>query len=206
MLFRNDNPIKFAKNKKHSVYFSPMSMRLNLTFSQTCVTVCKFTLSVTSFSHERTIKSSNLSFAILLLENVFKIFSCWTIIHFCKLTARQLLKVYCLSQMMETVPFSNVMNCEVSCHSGIYIFAFHLFPLDNPKTPLVLLSVLRCRRSPLDVIVPVSSTIHRTIMWLFLDQVHQKKKRFNVLMLFSKCWEYSIKHSYDLLCLVPIDT
>ena len=79
--------------------------------------------------------------------------------------------------MMETVPFSNVMNCEVSCHSGIYIFAFHLFPLDNPKTPLVLLSVLRCRRSPLDVIVPVSSTIHRTIMWLFLDQVHQKKRK-----------------------------
>lgn len=126
-------------------------------------------MSVTSFSHERTFTLSNLSLGILLLENVFEIFS------LLKNISGWLVKTYTLLQLIERVPFSNVTELRSQLHLWYLYFCFPSFPWDNSNSPLVLLSVLRYLGFPVDIITPVTSAIHLVIMCHFLDQGHQEK-------------------------------
>lgn len=72
MTLRSDPP-KTIKNTL--VYFGPNVNAPRLYLFPSLHYFFKFTLPVTPFSHERTIKLSNLSFVILLLNNFFKDFS-----------------------------------------------------------------------------------------------------------------------------------
>ena len=72
MTLRSDPP-KTIKNTL--VYFGPNVNAPRLYLFPSLRYFFKFTLPVTPFSHERTIKLSNLSFVILLLNNFFKDFS-----------------------------------------------------------------------------------------------------------------------------------
>ena len=137
-----------------------MLMNLDLTFSQV---------------RHITIKLSNLFFVILLLKNVFKIFSFPEQSFTLQTDTEQFLKNYILWRLMERVPFLNVTEFQRQLPFWYLFLCCSSFPLDNLKSTLVLHSVLRCLGSPLHIIVPVSSAIHRTILWLFLGQVHQRK-------------------------------
>ena len=163
--------------------------------------VCEFILSVTSFSHERTFTLSNLSLGILLLENVFEISSLLNNI------SGWLVKSYALSQLMERVPFSNVTELRSQLPFWDLYFCFPSFPWDNSNSPLFLLSVLRYLGFPLDIITLVTSAIYQVIMCYFWIKNIKKRfqQRFDILILSSKYWEHSIKHSYGLFCIVPID-
>ena len=129
ILFRNDNLIKVTKNNRKTLQFTLVQCQCAKILHYR-TTVCEFISSLTSFSHEKTIKSSNLSFGILLFKNVFKIFSLLN--DLLQISKSQQKPIYSRNGWKES-HFQMRLNCKISCYFGFYYFAFHLFLQMIPK-------------------------------------------------------------------------
>lgn len=156
MTLRSDPP-KTIKNTL--VYFGPNVNAPRLYLFPSLRYFFKFTLPVTPFSHERTIKLSNLSFVILLLNNFFKDFSL--------VNDLSLLETDCGAVSKSLYTLATDGNVTELWSQLLFWYLFICLPpflSDNPKVPLVLLSVLRC----LGYNCPSCLEIHRMILWIFL--------------------------------------
>ena len=141
-----------------------MSMHLDFTFFQACATFLNL-LCPSHLFHMREPSNCLTSLFLSCFSIIFsKISVWWTIFHFWKLTVGQLAKAYILSQLMERIRFLNVTELWSQLLFWYLFICLPPFLSDNPKAPLVLLSVLRC----LGYNCPSCLKIHRVILWNFL--------------------------------------